>query len=516
MEIWNYIEILGQKKQGWLFKKDNVEERLIALTKILELGHPSTIHNLIPFLKDSNIEIKNETCKVVAQLFKKIETKKGYYDTLKHCDISKSDIDYYQQTFSNEHFLTLLAIASLNRSGYVREKAVKKLAETNNEKAIPFIVYRLADWVQPVRQSALQGIEHFKKREFINALVDNLIIFEWLQKVERVDLSSVLSDVMNFVVVENKHYVIDNFKTFTDRTRIVIAKKITSSTNIDLADLKLLLSDKHFLVRNLALSHFDKLTQTEIDKLLIDKSAGVRLQTLYNMKNQENFSEIVFPFISDTSASIRDFSRYSLKNKITDFATIYNDNLTSKKNILGSLSGLAETNGKQFVENVVPYLNDTKLKIRKTAFLALKKLDSEKAYDFALQNLDSEHIGIRNTIIEFFSVSATPEVLQKARETYRNGKYEMKKSMLKLFSKIGKWTTIADIMIGTIDENENIRNLSWGYLQQWKNKATSFFTQPKQGELERANQIFRFAFEIHEDKKYFNQNPLTGIDFYLR
>lgn len=516
MELWNYIQILGQKKQGWFFKKDNVEERLVALTKILEFGYPSSIQNIIPFLKDDNKEIQQTTCNVIIELFKKIETKKGFYDTLKHCDISKSDIDFYSQNFSHQECLTLYSIATLNSSGYVREKAVKKLADTNNEKAIPFIVYRLADWVQAVRETALKGIENFKKPEFINALVDNLTIFEWLQKVERTDLSLVHSDIMNFVVVKNKQFVIENFKSFSDRTRIVIAKQISNSTSIELDELKILLNDKHFLVRNFSLSHFDKLTQPEIDKLLRDKSARVRLQTLYNLKSREGFSKIIVTFLSDNSASIRDFARYTLKNSVSDFSLIYNDNLKNKLNIIGSLSGLAETNGKNFVESIVPYLTDTKIKIRKTAFLAIKQLDNDKAYDFALQNLDSEHIGIRNIIIEYFSNTATAEVLQKARTTYLNGQFELKKSMLKLFSKVGKWTTIADIMIGTIDENENIRQLSLGYLQQWRNKATTYFTQPKQGELERANQMFQFAFERHEENKYFNQNPLTGLDFYLR
>jgi hypothetical protein len=240
------------------------------------------------------------------------------------------------------------------------------------------------------------------------------------------------------------------------------------------------------------------------------------MQTLYSLKDKENFSDLVFPFLSDNSASVRDFARYELKNNISDFATIYNDNLLNRKKIIGSLSGLAETNGKDFVETVVPFLNDPKIKIRKTAFLALKQLDNNKAYSFALQNLDSEYIGIRNIIIDYFADTATTEVLQKAREIYTDGPYELKKSMLKLFSKIGKWTAIADIIIGTIDENENIRQLSLGYLQQWRNKATRYFTQPKEGELERANEMFRFAFEVHEEKKYFNQNPLKGIDFYLR
>lgn len=516
MELWNYIQILGQEKQGWLFKKDNIEERLVALKKISELGYPSAIHNLIPFLKDNNKEIQLTTCNVIIQLFKKIKTKNGYYDTLKYCDISTSDIDFYSQTFSQDDCITLYSIATMNSNGYVREKAVKKLADSNNEKAIPFIVYRLADWVTAIRETALKSIEQFKKTGFINALVDNLTIFDWLQSVDRGDLSSIHSGIMNFVLIENKEYVTKHFNTFSDRTRIVIAKQIANSTTVTSEDLKILLSDRHFLVRSFALFHFNKLTQPEIDTLLTDRSARIRIQTLYRLKNKQNFPDLVFPFISDPSASIRHFARYSLKTNISDLATIYNNNLLDGKSIIGSLNGLTETNGRNFVASIIPYLSDAKLKVRKVAFLALKQLDNEKAYTYALQNLDIEHIGMRNVIIDYLANTATTEVLRKAREVYANGTYELKKSMLALFSKVGKWTTIADIMMGTIDNNEHIRQLSKDYLQQWRNKATTYFTQPKPGELERANQLFQFVFEVHQEKKYFNQNPLTGIDFYLR
>src|SRR5690606_40425811 len=43
--------------------------------------------------------------------------------------------------------------------------------------------------------------------------------------------------------------------------------------------------------------------------------------------------------------------------------------------------------------------------------------------------------------------------------------------LLKLFHKVGGWTAIPDLMIGTIDENENIRQLAFGYLQIWRARA---------------------------------------------
>ncbi len=248
MDIWDYIEILSNKKQGWFFLKDNLEERLVASSKILENGYPTTIHSLIPYLKDKNIEIQNATCNTIIGLFAKIETKKGYYDTLKHCEISISDIDLYENTFTQEQFIQLLSIASLNSSGHIREKAVKKLSVCNNGKAIQFIIYRLADWVQVIRQSAFQGIENFKKPQFIDSFVENLSILKWLQKVERTDLNPVYSGIIDFILSENKEYVLKNFPSFSDKTRILLARHISNSPNTLQSEITLLLNDKHFLI----------------------------------------------------------------------------------------------------------------------------------------------------------------------------------------------------------------------------------------------------------------------------
>ena len=225
---------------------------------------------------------------------------------------------------------------------------------------------------------------------------------------------------------------------------------------------------------------------------------------------------MIQPFLTDQSAAVRDFARFSLKNEITDFAIIYNDNLKQNKEVFASLSGLAETNGRQFYEIVEPFLQDKKIKIRRTAFLAMTKLNEQKAYDFAIINLDSEFIGIRNLAIKFLQKNPNVKVLERARQIYNNGKFDLKKVMLKMFNNIGGWSTIADIIIGTIDENENIRNLSFEYLKMWKAKAVRLFTQPKTEELERAKKVFNLAFETHEEKNYFKENPLTGLDFYLR
>lgn len=93
-------------------------------------------------------------------------------------------------------------------------------------------------------------------------------------------------------------------------------------------------------------------------------------------------------------------------------------------------------------------------------------------YYFAFSNLGKEFVGLRNLLIEFLSHIPRQKVLQKVRHIYSNERYELKEFMLKLFNKIGRWSTNANLMIGTIDVSENIRNISVGYVQEWKRYAT--------------------------------------------
>jgi len=490
--------------------------KINALTIIANEGSPNLISSLIEFLKDDNIEIRETTCRTITHLFRKIDSKKEYYETLKHCNISKSDIDFYEANFPKEQFVELLAISSLNGSGYVREKAVKKLSEIDSPRAIQFLIYRIADWVLLVRQAAVNGIENYKTIYYIDSLIDNLPIFEWLQKVERTDLSGIYKDIVEFIATTNRTYVIDNFKKYPDKLRILLARHISNLLSGNSQELKLFLTDKHFLIRTLAINHFDKLGQAEIEQLLNDESANVRIQILYCLKEQNNFETTVKNFLADNSATIRHFARFMLKQSNIDFAKFYNENLQESKQVIGSLSGLAETECKQYSETVKTYLNDKKIRVKKTAFLALCKLDEESAYAFAFANLDSPYLGLRNILIEFLSHIPRNEVMTKARNIYEIGNYELKKSMLKLFNKVGGWTTIPDLMIGTIDENENVRQLALGYLEVWRARVVRLFTTPKQGEIERAKLIFNFVNETHTDKQYFKTNPVDGLDFYFR
>lgn len=516
MEIWELYKIL-QSNGRWPFqRKSLIQNKINALKQFAVHGTPHEIIGLTQYLRHGNPEIREQAIQTIVILFNKLDLKTGYYNTLRSCYLSTDDLDFYAKSFSKEQVNILLAIASMNGNGYVREKAVKRLATVNEAFAIPFILYRLADWAKAVHLAAAKAIQNYRAEQFIDELANHLTTLEDLQRVQRVDLSGVYADVLNFVASTNRSYVIDRFKTYSTKTRQILAKHF-SNFPIDYGmERSLILSDKDPIVRQLALDGLHIENKKEIAQLLADGNPFVRLQTLYRLKNAGVLQQYIVPFLADSSASIRSLAQYSLKQTGINLSDYYCDNLNENRQIVGSLAGLAEIDAKEHWALVERFLQDSIPRIKTAAFLALRKLNPDAVLSFALQNFVTTRGKLGNAIIDFLSKKQTEEMLIAARSAYSTGDYDQRKWMLKLFAKTGGWAVLPDIMIGTVDESKNIRYTAYDYLIQWKVRANRLFITPAAKDLERAKRVFAMASELHDQKNYFDRNPLSGIDFYLR
>ena len=106
---------------------------------------------------------------------------------------------------------------------------------------------------------------------------------------------------------ENRQYITNNFKSFSDTVRFIIARHITESVNPawTLHELNLFMRDRHFDPKRGNIP-FAELLPSDIDGLLTDKSAKVRLETLYRLKDRASFFKSFIRFVFDPSPSVRD------------------------------------------------------------------------------------------------------------------------------------------------------------------------------------------------------------------
>ena len=515
MEVWQCLEVLRKSEKNRLFRKQkNLDEKLVALDQFSKIGYPSLINNLIPLIRSKNEEIRKATMRTVEILFGKLEGKNNYYDSLKHSSINKNDISYFKSKFDVDKFSLMMKIASLNRNGRIREKALKELGELKVEGVLPFVIFRLADWVPTVRRIAKEVLRKFIISEFHLELLNNLLLLDWLRKVERTNLQDIYNEIIDFLIVEKREDTFNVFYSIQDKERRMLAKELCNVIQSS-KEVNKLLEDKHFLIRALALDHFEILTEKQKEKLLNDKSARVRQGALNRIKTEDNFEELLENYLADRSGSIRQFSRYYLKGKGINFKAFYVNNLIREKQLIGSLLGLLEIEAKDCEDLIEPYLKNDNIRIVKTAFYVLSNMKTNVAYVFAKANLFTDKVGLRNQIIVYFGKNRSQKILEIARDHYQQAGEEMKLSILKLFSQDGGYSVLADLLIGTIDDSRLIRNQSNIYVQKWKNEAIRAFHIPKEDEKERVLEVFNLVKNVYNNKQFLNSDPTIGLEFYL-
>lgn len=513
MDLQECLSILNKKK-GWFLNRSDTQERLDALDRIAAIGGVGVIPFLIPYLKDEKIILA--VSKAISALFSRITAKNSLYSSMSQSDISVSDLNLFQKKLEPDQYLDLVLIASMNRNGYVREAALTKLGESISAKAIPFVTYRFADWVPEVRQEAFKTFQKLVSNLDIDALVNSLEIFDWLRKVERVDLSSEYASILDHIRVKNRKTVLAKYRSYHAKNRFLLAKHLSETDHLDRSELELFLNDRNFQIRALAVDHIDLLTKSDVRKLLSDRSSYIRLRTLYGLKDRDEFPSLIREHLADPAASIRYLARFSLRDESIDLAKFYHDALDRQRSVIGALAGLAEVDAKEYSEGVGKFLTDPRPGVRKAAFLALTRLNEHLAYDFAMSNLDSSFVSLRKLAMRFLEKRPTSKVLMRAREVYATGDVTLKKQILSMFDHIGGWKIIPDIILGTIDEEPDIRELSKEYLSLWRSRSARIFTKPPPDELEQARHAYESAFRIHEKENYFDVNPLQNFDFHLK
>jgi HEAT repeat protein len=494
-DITNCLKILNDRP-NWFFQKENINEKLQCFDTIQQVGSPSTIYSLISFLRSNNTLIQTKAAETVIYLFSKLKSLNDYADSLKHLDIDKRDLESYRIDFDERTYVQILGIASLNGNGYVREMAVKELERLKNADGLKFILLRLGDWVEAVRKAATEAVFSFLKDAYINYWLKQLSIIDWLLKVERVDLGEVHSRIIQFVINQDfSEEFFKKIKQLDDKARFQFYKNFLSKKSPTRQEIYRIVADKNFLVRAELLKRltlFEPTVQRELlEKFLQDQSATVRLNTLYASKPfSPEFDDQIAVLLSDESASVRELSRHLLKGKGIDFAQLYRQRIADKKFLTGSLLGLSETGYQEdlpiFEQNI--FAKRSELVV--ASLIAVNKFNSDTAKHYALELLVHKSSRVRNKAVEILAKNIDGLSLEKVRGIYAVADYEIKRSVLKLFNKIGGWSIIGDLLLALNDENINIQNLAWQLVEKWKLNAIRLFTTPSRAEMERANQIY--------------------------
>lgn len=198
-------------------------------------------------------------------------------NSIKNIYLKKSDLSKFDK-FENSLKQSLLCLASMNRNGYVREKALRKLSEDYFAQNFPFILLRLGDWVISIRDEAEKIIQGMLHRVTPELLIKHYKVIDWLLKVQRNDLEKIHNKIYEYIF--SKHNVIrilNSISNCSEGERFYIFKNLINRNLLNSKQLNSILIDKNFLIRLLAIRSVKLADYPQILKsLLKDKNQKIR------------------------------------------------------------------------------------------------------------------------------------------------------------------------------------------------------------------------------------------------
>lgn len=521
-EIIKCIQII-QKKPKWFFQQNDIAEKLACFDIIRKIGTPSAIYALTDFLKSDNVAIRQKSAETILHLYSQVKFQKSYNDSLKHLQIDIKDLSGYRVNLSEDIYLQLVHIASLNSDGYTREFAVGEIIRLNKSESLKFLLFRLSDWVVQVREIATAGINFFLKIEFSDQFIRELPTIDALLRVKRVDLRSVHTRIITFILSEelSREFWV-KLNQFDDRVRLLYLKHYLSNRKPAEETIKKISNDRNFMVRLEIirfLPQYDRSFQLElVEKLLTDPSARIRINALYQTKSfNRELDRKIFNLLSDESAAVRELSRKLLKLQHFELADIYIERINKKEFLSGSLSGLAELDAKMdYLPVFEQHIKDKSSAIVLASLTGINKVNSEKGKQYAIDLLKHSGSRVRFKAAELLVKNHDIISLEKIKVIYAESDVDTEKIILRLYSHIGGWKIIGELLKALTDQNNEIQDIAWQMLLKWKMKATQLFTIPAKGEIDRALFIYNNLDKSKMQLTKSREKLLEDLPFYLK
>jgi len=462
-----FENIFGKKKESGQISHSKPRFYAPDFDKFNEFGQ---IISIFDYVLNPDFAIADKAAKTIHRLFNTVSVfkNKQLYETFRHLRINKSDIQRFDR-FDLELKVTLLCIASMNGNGYSREVALDKLAEIKTKKTIPFILFRLADWVSPIRIKAEAIFKNFITEENKLYFIQNHKLLNWLLQVERTDLKGLfneISDLLTSKPLEN-----EEVNMLSEGERFFYFISFVRQEKLDNKMVSQMLNDKYYLIRIIVVKNIDKLNDKKVvlSKLLSDISQKVRqgaISLIYNQKI-EDFEEILKELIFDTSSTIR-YDARRLLDKIgkQDYQEYYKANLKKQKHLVGSILGLSEVADNSDIDTIKAFLDSKRAKVQSAALYGIYNLDKDLATDIAYQIIQDINPVSTKKVAEMI-LSKQGIDYNKLRQIYDKTDTTGKKLILRLFNQYSGWSVAGDFLKALTECDDTIKLMAKSFLRNW-------------------------------------------------
>jgi hypothetical protein len=377
------------------FFKTEIDKKVLAMKEILEMTEAKGIPYLIPICLHKNTKLSSYAILEMSQLLTIMDKKhflfldqavrelNSYQFNGIFNDWARLTPEAVQELMVKKHYpIHLLGLLSFHRNGYIREKAVQLLSLVEDGGEFPYLLLRLNDHISKIRKKAYGELLKRVKVENGNALLDNLFLFQHIQKYAREHdeklfnrMDEVLTDVAVTSLLVEK---------LTSKDRYV--RRISLGyllMNPDRRILEVALCNNDFIIRQIVAEYICSSLGDEEKPLyyqLLKKDSymqvrKVAFQMMLTWPEEEILSEMK-DYLLDSHKSVRELAQfYVSKLKLPiGMLDIYLQCVNQGLHLMGAISGIGEVGSKEQSVLVKSFIEHPRPKVRLAAVKVLAKI----------------------------------------------------------------------------------------------------------------------------------------------
>lgn len=294
-----------------------------------------------------------------------------------------------KQGNAQEQYVAILCMGTFHSNGYFRQSCMEELAQY--EESLPFLVIRLNDWVEEIRNSAYDLVMYRIQTCGIKELFYAMPMFDKVRNSRRRDTSQFTfleKQVQQQIGEKFCDCNITDIHNYDITVKNAIYRFINRNKVLELEQMQQLcaLEKDSYGKRLLILGIFAQsdCTQDIIYGYLSDKSPVVRSYALeYYYAKQKTAWDGLEMMLLDKAKRIRRNVRYILKcHSDFDVLAYYKEYLKQQDSMVAIL-GIGENGSKEDIDVISPYLeskDECLVKAALQAYGMIMKEDGEKIY----------------------------------------------------------------------------------------------------------------------------------------
>ena len=378
----------------------------------------------------------------------------------------------------------LLGAMSFHWSGYVREAAVRQLAQIRTGDELPFLLIRLNDWIPQVRTAARQTIQDRTTPAYAHHFAGNLRLLQQLLIWERIDHSTFLRWILEYLRKPECSAALDQRLSSPNPVDRRLAFELLARP--DYEELASLLGkasqDADPMIRLWAIRKARNYLPPETllsmaTKAMSDRYAAIRAQAVYAHVEHgptEVISGTLRPFLLDRSASLRSLARFHLATREPiDFANFYRELIASDRPSKRAMAieSLGEVGTTSEADLIQKCLAEAHPGVRAASIRALSRLDGDRFVGEFVDLLLDESPTVARAAAD--ALAKRVGLVDHARLWQENANLKpvaARERVLRIIFDASKWDGLYYALSLVDDPEPGIQKLALDHVRKWTGK----------------------------------------------